>query len=89
MLNNKTRGVITTCGIHAACPRCQSDYDRTEQELYDGSEDGTVFDEGSFSWSACELCHERLGGTRYSAHQLIDEEWEHLEICEDCLMTLG
>lgn len=89
MLSNKTQGNITVCGIHAACSRCQSDYDLSEQELYDGSADGSVFDEGSFSWSTCELCKDQLGGTRYSAHELINDEWEHLEICGDCLIALA
>jgi hypothetical protein len=46
-------------------------------------------DEGFFSWSSCDLCSSSLGGTRYIAHGLDEnEEIVHLEICEDCLLNL-
>lgn len=89
MLNNKKAGIITVCGIHAACSACQAEYGLSEQELYDSCADGSVFDEGSFSGCTCGLCHESLSGTRYSAHELIDGEWSHLEVCEDCLCSLS
>ena len=44
------------------------------------------YDEGNFSWSACESCGSTLGGNRYAAHGIIDGDVYHFDVCVDCLM---
>lgn len=84
MLNN---GVVEI-GISCGCATCQSDYYMTEQELREGSKNGTVFDEGGFS-RGCETCNTQLAGQFYTAHQMFDDKWYHIQVCEDCLCSLS
>jgi len=53
----------------------------------DGADDHC--DEGSFSWSGCEVCSSGLGGTLHAGHLLKGNgpnmEIIHVDICEDCL----
>ena len=39
---------------------------------------GSNEDEPEFSWSACELCKDPLGGSRFNAILMIKEKWEKL-----------
>ncbi len=45
-----------------------------------------ILNEGHFSSQACEICGSRLGGDRFAAHALDDNnEIIHFEICTDCV----
>ena len=49
-------------------------------------------DEDEFSWSDCDSCGSRLGGTRHAAHGVVGRTLEfkgdvlHFKVCIDCLM---
>lgn len=76
-------------GIACDCEDCQSAFGLSSAELREGAEDGSVFDEGGFSWQSCECCKSSLGGNRYAAHGFVDGELCHLDVCEDCLCYLA
>ena len=77
-------------GLASCCGECCSAFDLSEDEMAKGCEDGTVVDEGGFSWSSCDSCGSSLGGDRYPAHGFDGDPTEgkmiHLDICVDCLM---
>lgn len=75
-------------GLCSGCSDCQDSYDMSEKELETEISNGEIFDEGHFSWYACELCNSTLGGNRYAAHYRDDDnEICHIEICVDCLLA--
>jgi len=77
-------------GICGACESCQSAYGLGEDELTEGVEDGTIPDEGGFSWQSCEVCGSSLGGDRYAAHGIAaNGDILHYDICCDCLEYLA
>jgi GNAT superfamily N-acetyltransferase len=43
-------------------------------------------EEPSFSHYPCQVCNSHLGGDRHAAHGFINDELQHFNICEDCLM---
>lgn len=67
------------------CDICLSDNNCTADEI----ESGTAFDEGGFSWRPCDGCDSSLGGNRYSAHGIVNDEIIHFEVCEDCMLYLA
>ena len=84
---NKTKYRSISPGLCGACPECQSAFGMEELELQAGIEDGSIPDEGGFSWHDCELCGCPLGGDRYAAHGWsMDDELIHYDICQDCVM---
>ena len=45
-----------------------------------------IVNEPNFSSQACDICGSHLGGDRYAAHALDDDnEIVHFEICTDCI----
>ena len=71
------------CG---SCPACQDSYGLDQEELTEGIQEGSIIDEGGFSWQPCELCGSTLGGNRYAAHYRDDNnDIIHLDICADCM----
>jgi hypothetical protein len=44
-----------------------------------------IADQGSFSWSSCDVCESSLGGDRYPAHYMYGKKIGHLLVCVDCL----
>ena len=79
-----------SAGIASCCSCCQHDFHLDEESLQTALENGSVNDEGGFSWAACECCGSLLGGNRYSAHGFDkDGGVVHLAICEDCLCFLS
>ena len=51
---------------------------------------GELCDEGSFSWSPCDNCSERLGGDSHVAHGLDSAgEIVHFRVCTRCLMLIN
>ena len=54
-------------------------------------EDHDIYNEGFFSWSTCDLCHDSAGGTRYPAHGFDKTTGAliHYEICTDCLLDIN
>ena len=77
-------------GLLGSCEVCQqANCDMTPREFYNAvHETQTVFDEGGFSRSSCELCGSHLGGDRYAAHSINKQhEIIHFDVCVDCLMS--
>ncbi len=75
-------------GLCSGCAVCLHDFDCSYKEI----DNGTVCDEGSFSWHSCDGCGSILGGNRYVAHGIIpkmNNELIHLEVCQDCLHYLA
>lgn len=66
-------------GTTYLCDECNPD------EL-DEDEDLNIYDEGSFSWRACDSCGSSLGGDRYAAHGDINGELTHFAVCVDCMI---
>ena len=65
----------TMCISPGACPGCE---DCTDIQ-YD------IASEPYFSWLPCDICYRPLGGDRYPAHYIDNEnEIVHLNICSDC-----
>ena len=55
-------------------------------EHYCGGAQVTLGDsEDEFSWSQCDSCGSRLGGSRHEAHIEIEGEWHEIGICCDCV----
>jgi hypothetical protein len=75
-------------GLCPGCKVCEQAYGMEPEAFKDACEDGSVCDEGGFSWRACECCDSGLGGNRYAAHGWLDGKLIHLDICEDCLFYL-
>lgn len=78
--------------ICSKCEQCQSDYGLSEREIDNLLEIGELYDEGGFSWHDCELCGSNLGGDRYSAHGITNDENEdilHYNICANCVHYLA
>ena len=74
-------------GLASCCGECCSAFDLSESEMSEGCENGTIYDEGGYSNSACDSCGSTLAGDRYAAHGFgKDGEVIHLDICENCLM---
>lgn len=47
-------------------------------------------DEGGFSWHNCDCCGNPLGGDRFAAHGIDEnEELLHYDVCCDCLFYLA
>jgi hypothetical protein len=77
-------------GVACQCETCQSAFGLSEDELLEGSENGSVHDEGGFSWHGCEVCRSSLGGTRYAAHGFAEDgSVLHYDVCADCLCYLA
>ena len=75
-----------SCGISWTCPQCLDMWGKTAQEMQEGCEDGSLFDEGGFSWGACDSCGSTFGGDRFVAHAFdAGGTLCHLDICADCL----
>lgn len=82
---------IISPGTAHNCYACVGDADIHP----DDDEALQVYDEGGFSWSACDSCDSLLGGQRYNAHAIHREAFgpnpsrpndiQHIEICADCL----
>jgi hypothetical protein len=73
-------------GIHSGpsclCNECCFSFDTDQQE--------EMLDEGSFDWSPCELCGTTLGGDRWAAHGVTeDDDVIHFDICTDCLSHIN
>ncbi len=80
-----------SAGLASICGCCCQTLDVSEDEMAAGCEDGSIIDEGGFSWQSCESCGSSLGGNRYAAHGFNGDPTEdgtlvHLDICEDCLL---
>jgi hypothetical protein len=81
-----TAGLYTSPGSAHNCGECCCD---------DTDESIQLADEGSFSWSPCDTCGNRLGGNRYHAHGWPTDEIPsegnlyHFDVCEDCLMFMA
>lgn len=87
---NATKHKSIAPGLCGICSECQSDYGMEPQPFYTGVKDGSVFDEGGFSWSDCECCGSSLGGDRFAAHGFADDDSIlHFSICVDCLLYLA
>jgi len=81
---------FVSVGLCGKCPDCQRDYDMSPHVFYSAVESGEVYDEGHFSWGRCECCGSRLGGNRYAAHGIDqDDNLVHLEVCVDCLQYIA
>ena len=78
-------------GLYWKCPDCQAGME--EKEMQAGIENGTVIDEGGFSYHDCETCGCPLGGDRYAAHGWLDIDGVktiiHYDICGDCVQVLA
>ena len=68
-----------------ACPGCVACGEPDTDDEMD------IANEGHFSWRSCDSCGSTLGGDRYAAHGIDDDDGEnvHLDICVDCLMFLA
>lgn len=78
-IDHELRGVeYFSVGTAHQCGECNPDG-------LDENADLSVYDEGSFSWRACESCGSLLGGDRHAAHGFISGELVHLNVCADCL----
>ena len=78
-------------GFCCGCPECRDNHsiedEATDRELW---ENGSIEDEGHFSWEPCELCGSHLGGDRYAAHAVDkDDEIVHFDVCVDCVMYMA
>lgn len=76
------------------CPNClecmdSMGYDDIESFNQD-VENGSVCNEGSFSWNSCDECNTNLGGNSFFAHG-IDSNGDliHFTVCYDCLFELN
>ena len=79
-----------SAGLAGSCPDCQRAYGMDPRRFYAATQDGTVDDEGGFSWRPCECCGSSFGGDRYAAHAWTEgEELVHLDVCVDCLCYLA
>jgi hypothetical protein len=99
--NMKGLTAVST-GVCPGCEECaqQYDYDDVEccengfnMKLFDEAVSaGEVFDEGSFSWSGCDICGSSLGGT-FEVWHAVDEESNEIvhgeHACMDCVMYLA
>lgn len=88
---NKTKYRSIYVGLCSKCEQCRFDYGiDTEEEFEELENKGKLFDEGGFSWHDCELCKSPLGGNRFAAHG-IDENDDilHYSICQDCVEYLS
>ena len=76
------------------CPGCQECADSFGYEDIDAFnqdyENGTICDEGSFSWNPCDDCNTLLGGDSFFAHGIDEnEKLNHFTICYDCLLEFN
>ncbi len=86
---NATKYRTISPGLCGTCSDCQSAYGMEPREFYAAVSDGSVSDEGGFSWQVCECCNSDLGGDRYAAHALADDNGIlHFNVCVDCIMYL-
>ena len=89
---NSTKYRMINPGLCFTCHDCASQfgYDECTDEFEEAIENGTVCDEGGFSWQNCDVCGSSLGGDRYAAHGH-DSEGSiiHYDICCDCLAYLA
>lgn len=81
-------------GFTSICGDCRDRYDFCcEHSANAAWEAGEIEEEGSFSWTPCDLCGSHLGGDRHAAHFFIDDDPQkdiiHIEVCIDCLMYLA
>jgi len=81
--------VYSGSGVAYTCSECQRAYGMEEEELQKATEEGSIVNEPSFSWSSCDACGSTMGGDRHAAHGFDkDGGLYHLEICTDCLFFL-
>ena len=77
-------------GVACDCLACISGYGYADKQLFqDDIESQEVLNEGFFSGWSCDCCGSSLGGNRYYAHGFIDNELVHLEVCTDCVASIG
>lgn len=89
---------LSAGGALADCPDC-FDVSDCDGSACGSSDPGVVCycgDEGSFSWSGCELCGSTFGGDRYDGHAFVrpDDESDpsilvHVSMCCDCLFYVA
>ena len=77
-------------GLCSGCGVCRNNYDyESSEDFAEAISNGTALDEGSFSWSSCEICGRPFGGDRYAVHAVNDDnEILHFDACEDCVYFL-
>jgi len=78
-------------GLCPGCGECADQCGLEPEEYEQAYEEGSVCDEGGFSWSGCGICGSTLGGTLYTWHG-INSEGEILhfdDACTDCVMYLA
>lgn len=87
----ETTLTFMSTGLCAGCEVCRQNHRYQSLDDFDVDiSSGVVCDEPSFSWQPCELCGSTLGGDRYSGHgREPNDNIVHVEICLDCLQSLG
>jgi hypothetical protein len=83
-VSENTKGFhYCSSGYCPGCPECEN--------FYGTIDDGENYPDidPSFSWHSCEICGSHLGGDRYPAHTIDDDEnIVHFEACVDCVYYL-
>ncbi len=90
---DETVGSCIDAGLLAMCPECQNNLGQSGYELQESIDRDNVVNEGSFSWTPCDICGSTFGGDRYVAHGIVKDYEdtrviEHYDICGDCLLYL-
>ena len=88
-----TKGMDALSTGHCpGCEQCADDHG-VDQDTFDaGVESGEIPNEGSFSWSGCDLCGSALGGTLEPYHYW-DKETDTIVhgfgACVDCICYIA
>ena len=82
---------FVSTGLLGSCPDCQAAHGMEPREFFAAVANGDECDEGSFSWQQCDCCRSDLGGMRYAAHGLAEDNdaLVHLDVCTDCAMYIS
>jgi len=84
------------------CRECANDYSIPLGTLTKRINNNTIFDEGEFTWSGCQICKNGLGCTVFAGHARVKRQvlrrgkpinrfvsdLVHFEACPDCICYL-
>lgn len=82
---------FVSTGICPGCHECMREYGYITESVFEQAvSEEVVLDEGSFSWSPCEVCNTSLGGNSYLAHGFDkDDNLIHFRVCIDCFYEIN
>lgn len=84
------QGIVSIAdGVEQECAKCggAGQIEPNEREIESAGH-------AEFSWSACDSCGSRLGGSRHAAHGVFESgamqgKLCHLDVCGDCVQFLN